>query len=87
MLRAYELIIKDVVKDKNYPRAKDDFIEKVKMPQMKKLLQLLGLNTSNTAIPDSPLITVEVLYDHFLSGNPILMTIAGKGKVQQYWFK
>ena len=50
---------------------------------MKLLLNLLGLNTSVSSIPNSPLITVETLYDHFLSSNQKLMT---SSKIPQYYF-
>ena len=83
-LRAYEFYVIQSKPKFNYPRTKEDFIRNVNMPQMKKLLQLLGLNTTNTAIPDSPLITVELLYSQFLESNPKLMT---SGKIQQYYFK
>jgi DNA repair exonuclease SbcCD ATPase subunit len=83
-LRAYEnYIIQFKPKKFNYPRRKDDFIGEVDMKQMKVLLSLLGLNISVSSIPNSPLITVGTLYDHFLSSNQKLMTTT---KIPQYYF-
>ena len=84
VLRAYEDYVIQFEPKFNYPRKKQEFIENVNMKQMKVLLNLLGLNTENTAIPDSPLITVEVLFDHFLAGNSELMTST---QVPQYYFE
>jgi hypothetical protein len=87
VLKASEFYIKDVVKNFKYPRNKVDFIINVNMTKMKRLLSLLGLNISNTAIPDSPLITVEFLYIQFLESNPKLMTnVKPPRGVPSFWF-
>ena len=83
VLRAYEFHVIQSKPKFNYPRTKEAFIKDVNMKQMKVLLNLLGLNTSVSSIPNSPLITVETLYDHFLSSNQKLMT---SSKIPQYYF-
>ena len=83
VLRSYEFYVIQSKPKFNYPRTKEAFIKDVNMKQMKLLLNLLGLNTSVSSIPNSPLITVETLYDHFLSSNQKLMT---SSKIPQYYF-
>ncbi len=57
------------------------------MTKMKILLNLLNINTSEMAIPDSPLITVEFLYIQFLESNPKLMINPKPTRVPSFWFQ
>jgi hypothetical protein len=70
----------------NYPRTRTDFINKFddKKQPVYDLLYALGINSKSSGMPRSKLLTVQAMYDRFLSSNPNLMTAS---KPSQYWFQ
>ena len=68
----------------DYPRKRADFIQYVTKGNTYALLNALGINAKPEGMPRNKLLTVQAMYDHFLSSNPNLMTTT---KPAKYWFQ
>jgi hypothetical protein len=85
-LKVSKFIIKLTTKTYTYeyPRTRTEFINTVKKTDVYPLLFALGINSKSSGMPRSKLLTVQAMYDRFLSSNPNIMTTS---RPPQYWFQ